>query len=100
MQLEETVQERIARGDLAGAATEAIRALGPKVVGYLRQVLKDEDDAADAFSIWAEDVWKGLPSFQARSLLRTWSFRLAYNAAMDLRAKAYRRRERRLATSE
>jgi len=100
MQLEAIVRERVAAGDVAGAATEAIRALGPKVVGYLRTVLQDEEDAADAFSAWAEDLWKGLPSFQARSSLRTWSLRLAFNAAMDLRAKAHCRRERRFATSE
>lgn len=100
MQVEERVRELVARGDLGGAATEAIRAHGPVVLSYLRPMLRDEDEVADAFSRWAENVWKGLASFEGRSSIRTWCLRLACNVALNLRDRAHRRRERRLFTGE
>lgn len=97
---EQRVLELRAAGDADGAATLAIRTLGPLVLRYLRPMLKDEDDVADCFSLWAERVWRGLPGFEGRSALRTWAVRLACNAALNYRDQAYRRRERRLATGE
>lgn len=64
-------------GDLSGAATEALRGYGPQVLGYLTAVLRDEDDAHDVFSQFAEDLWRGLPGFRRESSIRTWAFRLA-----------------------
>jgi RNA polymerase sigma-70 factor (ECF subfamily) len=98
--LEGRIRECVSRGDLAAAATEAIRALGPQVVHYLRSVLHDEDDAGDAFSEFAEGVWRGLPHFRWEASLRTWAFRLAWNAALNVRDVAWRRHGRRLATGE
>jgi RNA polymerase sigma-70 factor (ECF subfamily) len=62
--------------------------------------LRDEGDAGDAFSEWAERLWRGLPAFEGRSTLRTWSLRLATNVASNLRSGAWRRRGRRLETGE
>lgn len=84
----------------AEGCAQAIRTLGPPVLRYLRAILRDEDDANDAFSAWAESVWRGLPRFRGESSLRTWGFRLAYRAALGVRDRPWRRRERRLATSE
>ncbi len=98
--VEERVRERIAAGDLDGAATEAIRGLGPQVLRYLRSLLRDEDAAADAFSQFAENLWRGLPGFRWDASLRSWGFRLAFHAALNQRDEAWRRRGRRLATGE
>jgi RNA polymerase sigma-70 factor (ECF subfamily) len=98
--VEELVQPRLRAGDHHGAATVAIRELGPAVVRYLRGMLRSEADAADAFSDWAESLWSGIGSFEGRSSFRTWAFRLAFNAALHLSDRAHRKRERRLATSE
>src|ERR671928_150340 len=81
-------QELVAAGDVAAAATEALRALGPEILRFLRSVLRDEEDAADAFSHFAENLWKGLPSFRGQASLRTWAFRIAWNSAMNLRSDA------------
>lgn len=87
-------------GDLDGAATLAIRSYGPLVLRYLRPLLRAEEDVADAFSVWAENVWRGLARFEGRAAVRTWSIRLACNAGLNLRDRAHRKRERRLATTE
>ena len=97
---EERVRELIGQGDLAGAATQALRGLGPLVLRYLRSLLRDEAAASEAFSQFAENLWKGLPAFRREATLRTWVFRLAYHAALNLKDDAFRRRGRRLATGE
>ncbi|HET8540854.1 MAG TPA: sigma-70 family RNA polymerase sigma factor [Anaeromyxobacter sp.] len=81
----------LAAGDERGAATEAMRAFGPKILGYLRSILRDEADAGDAFSVWAEHLWRGIRSFRGDSSFRTWAFKIAYNAALNVRNEAWRR---------
>jgi len=100
MDSEARVRELLAAGDLRNAATEAIRAFGPQALGYLRAVLRDESEAREAFSQWAENLWKGLPSFRGESSFKTWALRLACNAALNLRDEAWRKRGRRFATGE
>jgi RNA polymerase sigma-70 factor (ECF subfamily) len=94
------VQELLDEGDARAAATEALRELGPEILRFLRSVLRDEEDAADAFSQFAEHLWKGLPSFRRQSSLRTWAFRIAWNAALTLRSDAWHRKGRRFQTGE
>ncbi len=100
MDVEERIRERLEAGDARAAATEAIRGLGPQVLRYLRSMLREEDAAADAFSLFAEKLWKGIAGFQGRSSARAWALRLAWNAALDVRGEAWRRRGRRFATGE
>jgi RNA polymerase sigma-70 factor (ECF subfamily) len=100
MALEEQVRQLLAGGDDGGAATAVIDALGPAILRYLRAVLRDEGDAGDGFSQWAENVWQGLPAFRFGSSLKTWSYRLARNVAVNLRDEAWRRRGQRLATGQ
>jgi RNA polymerase sigma-70 factor (ECF subfamily) len=99
-ELEERLRQLLAAGDLRGAATEAIRGYGPRVLQALRAILRDEADARDAFSQFAENLWKGLGSFRGESSFKTWALRLACNAARNQRDEAWRRRGRRLATGE
>ncbi|MFT3917522.1 MAG: sigma factor [Anaeromyxobacteraceae bacterium] len=94
------IQTLLASGDARGAATAVIEALGPTVLSYLRPVLRDEDDVKDAFSIWAENVWKGLPGFEGRSSLKTWCLRLACNVVLNLKNQAHARKVRRFETGE
>jgi RNA polymerase sigma-70 factor (ECF subfamily) len=87
-------------GDVKGAATEAIRGYGPQVLGYLTAVLKDEDDARDVFSQFAEDLWRGLPGFRRECSLRAWAFKVAWHAASRHARDPYRRRHRPILTTE
>ena len=100
MDLESRIRERLDAGDPRAAATDAIRGLGPPVLRYLRAMLRDEDVAADAFSMFAERLWKGIASFRGESSFRTWAFRLAWNATQDLRDDPWRRRGRRFEPGE
>jgi RNA polymerase sigma-70 factor (ECF subfamily) len=97
---ESGVRTLLAGGDTAAAATVAIRTYGPRVLRYLRSLLRADDDAKEAFSRFAETLWVSLPSFRGEASLRTWVFRLAWSAAHDLRREPWRRRGRRLATGE
>ena len=80
-ELEAVVGRHLDSGELAAAATAAIRGYGPEILGYLAAVLRDDDAAAEAFSRFAEDLWKGLPGFRRKSSMRTWAYRVAWNAA-------------------
>lgn len=98
--LDTSVRDLVDAGDVGAAATEALRRLGPEVLQYLRSILRDEDVAGDAFSEFAENLWKGLATFRWNSSLRTWAYRIATNAAADVRSEAWRRHGRRFATGE
>jgi RNA polymerase sigma-70 factor (ECF subfamily) len=94
MTLDDRVRQLASAGETSAAATEAIRALGPQVLAYLRGLVRDEGDAKEAFSTWAENVWRGLPAFRGESSLRTWAYRLAYHAALGVMGGAWRQRAR------
>ena len=99
-ELQARVQQLMAAGDSSGAATAALRELGPEILRFLRSVLRDEEDAADAFSHFAENLWKGLSRFRGESSLRTWAFRIAWNSALTLKSDAWHRHGRRFDTGE
>ncbi len=96
---EERIRELAARGDVQGAATEAIRWLGPEVLGYLTAMVKAEADAGEVFSQFAEDLWRGFPGFRWESSLRTWAYRIAYHAAARFARDPYRQRGQRFETT-
>jgi RNA polymerase sigma-70 factor, ECF subfamily len=98
--IEARVQDHLARGDLRGAAAEVMREMGPKVRSHLRAMLRDDADAEDAFSSFAEALLRSLPGFRGDSSLRTWVLRLAVNEAFDVRTTPWKRRVRRLASAE
>jgi RNA polymerase sigma-70 factor, ECF subfamily len=98
--IEITVRERLRSGDVTGAATEAIRGLGPRVLQYLRSLLRNEGDAGEAFSSFAEHLWIGLGSYRGEGSFKAWAFRLARNAALNLRNEAWHRRVRPFVTGE
>jgi RNA polymerase sigma-70 factor (ECF subfamily) len=98
--LDARVRDLLAAGDPRTAATEALRALAPDLLRFLRSLLRDETLAGEAFSLAAEHLWRGLPAFEWRSSIKTWALRLAFNAAANVRDDAWRRKGRPLATGE
>jgi RNA polymerase sigma-70 factor (ECF subfamily) len=80
------------------AATVALEALGPEILGYLCAIL-GEDDGQDAFSAFAVNLWSKLPTWRGEGSLRAWAYRVAWNAAGRIRRDPYRRRRLTLPTS-
>jgi RNA polymerase sigma-70 factor, ECF subfamily len=98
--LEARIGEHLESGQLAHAATEALKGYGPEILGYLSSVLRDRTAASDVFADFSEDLWRGIAGFRKESSFRTWAYKLAWNAAQKFWRDPFRRRGRRLATSE
>jgi RNA polymerase sigma-70 factor, ECF subfamily len=98
-ELETRIAECLARRAHVEAAEAAIRGFGPEVLGYLTRILGSRGDAADAFSYFAEQLWKGFPGFAGRSSVRVWAYQIAWRSALRVRSEAWSRRRQRLPTS-
>lgn len=68
-------------GEFRTVTTLALERYGPEILGVLTARLHSAPDASDAFSMFAEDLWSGIPGFQWRCSLRAWAHRIARNAA-------------------
>lgn len=91
-ELEARILANLDAGDVDGAATLAVRGYGPEIFGYLAGVLRNDAHAADAFSIFSENVWHGLSTFERKASLRTWAYKVAFGAAMRIVRDPERRR--------
>lgn len=89
---EARVADLLAAGKTDDAAEVALRQLGPSVLGYLRAVVNDTDDADDAFARFAETLWSSLGGFRRECSVRTWTHRIAWQAARRVLQDPYRRR--------
>lgn len=92
--LEAEIRRRFEIGDLAGAATVAMRGYGPELFGFLMAFHRDETMASEVFSEASERIWKGLPAFAWQSSFRTWAYAVTRRAALTYQRDT-RRRERR-----
>jgi RNA polymerase sigma-70 factor (ECF subfamily) len=77
--------------DFEQAATRLIQSYGPEVHGFLAAFMNDRTAAAEAFSLFARDLWVALTDFGWRCTARGWAYTLARNAARR-HAKAEKRR--------
>ncbi|MGE5181844.1 MAG: RNA polymerase sigma factor [Acidobacteriota bacterium] len=84
---------------LERAATRALEIYGDEVYGFLINVVGNESDAAEVFGQLCEDMWRGLPAFEARSSVRTWLYVLARHAASRFRRAPWHRGDRRTGSS-
>jgi RNA polymerase sigma-70 factor (ECF subfamily) len=98
--LEQEIRAHLQERAYENAAAKAIRGYGPEILGYLTSILKDGDDADDAFSRFAEDLWASMEKFRAECSTRAWCYRLALHAASQLLREPYRKRRERMYTSE
>jgi RNA polymerase sigma-70 factor, ECF subfamily len=87
--LEGELRALVERGATNEAATLALRRAGPELVRFLVHAHGSETTGADVFSLLAEDIWRGLPSFRWECSFRTWTYALARRASAR-----YRRSER------
>lgn len=93
--LEADVRARCERGDHAAATEAIVRGYGPELVRFLASLLRSsDDDLAEVFAIFCEDIVRGLPSFRFASSIRTWSYTVARHAASRFRRGGRRRGKR------
>jgi RNA polymerase sigma-70 factor, ECF subfamily len=98
MSLEEEIGELLRAEDWEGATTLAVKQLGPRIVVYLRSVLRDDELTHETFSRFCEKLWRGIRDFRGESSFETWAYRVAWYASKEQRRILVRRREVRLAT--
>jgi RNA polymerase sigma-70 factor (ECF subfamily) len=89
------VRAACAAGDRDLAATRALDHLGDEILAYLVATGRSEADGSDAFSIFAERLWRSLPEFRWESSLRTWCYLLARRALAEVKRAGPNRRARR-----
>jgi RNA polymerase sigma-70 factor, ECF subfamily len=86
---EQPIRDLCAARRWADATTAALKLYGAEIFAFLRSC---DDDHEEAFSIFTEDLWRGLPRFRWESTFRTWAYTLAYHAAHRLRRNPERLR--------
>lgn len=86
-------------GDFDQAATVAIRNHGPEILGFLVGRLRNEGAASEVFSLFCEDLWKGLEGFGWRCTARAWAFTIARHAASRYMAKEGKHRNHKVTLS-
>ena len=82
--------------DFRLAATLALEAYGPQVLSFMTARLRSATDAEEVFSVFAEDMWNGLPGFGFRCSARGWLYALARTAVSRHLRAPMRRADRNL----
>ena len=80
-EFEQTVRSAWEAKDFDAAATLAVERYANEILTFLSARLRSQSDGQEAFSMFAEDLWVGLPQFGWRCSVRTWAYTLARNAA-------------------
>jgi RNA polymerase sigma-70 factor (ECF subfamily) len=83
-QVEATVRAALQATAHDRATELALRGYGAEVLGWLHATMPP-GDAADAFSLFGEELWKSLRRFDGRCSVRTWCYMLARQAAYRVR---------------
>ena len=96
---EQAVERACRAGELDLAATRALEAYGPEILSFLGARLRSASDGDEAFSMFAEDLWKGLPGFGFRCSVRGYLYTLARNAANRWASSPANRHDRNLSVS-
>lgn len=91
---EQKIRDAHVQGRLQDAATLALETYGSEILSFLSSRLRGPSGAQEAFSMFVEDLWLGLPAFGWRCSMRTWAYALARNAAVRYASSAHRKSER------
>jgi RNA polymerase sigma-70 factor, ECF subfamily len=97
--LEERIHAHCEAGDKKRAATLLLETYGRELLGFLISRLRDRDAAAEVFSQFTEDLWRGLDGFRWQCSARVWSYTLVRHAASRYVKDARKRRGRQVSLS-
>jgi RNA polymerase sigma-70 factor (ECF subfamily) len=93
-ELERRIRSLSDAGNKRQAATLLLEGYGREILGFLISRLRDHDAAAEVFSTFTEDLWRGLEGFRWLCSARVWAYTLARHAASHYVREARRRRAR------
>lgn len=82
--MEPRVRAALDQGDATLAVQLTVDKLGAEVLGFLVARQKSRAEAEDAFSLACERLWQSFERFEWQCSVRTWFYRLARNAAVDV----------------
>ena len=88
-----TLLERLQSGRLADAATFALKTYGGEIYALFAAIHRSEQDASEVFSLFCEQLWKGLPGFEGRASFRTWAYAIAWHSSSRFRQRQNAQRE-------
>lgn len=86
--------------DYQAAATLILKELGGDVLRTLHARFRDEQATSDVFSLFCENMWVALPSFQFRCPVRVWVLTLSRNAGHRYLEREQKRARRGVPLSE
>ncbi|MGH7436038.1 MAG: RNA polymerase sigma factor [Polyangiaceae bacterium] len=92
--LEARIRAACQAGEKKEAATALLEGYGQELLGFLIAHLRDREAAAEVFSQFTEDLWRGLDKFRWQCTARVWSYTLLRNAATRHANDARKRRAR------
>ena len=96
--VEDSIRAAWEAGDFEAAVASLLSNYGDELLTFLIARM-GYANGQEAFSLLCEDLWVGLPRFQWRCSLRTWSYTLARNAGHRYARAPHNRRERNLTLS-
>lgn len=73
---------------------EAIEQNQQKLLRVCSVYAEDEDDKKDLFQESLIHIWKSMPSFEAKSSISTWMFRVTLNVCLRLQSQEKKKRNR------
>ena len=74
-----------------GELTEALEAHRRELTGFCYRMLGSPSEAEDAVQEAMVKAWRGIDSFEGRSSLRSWLYRIANNVCLDMMRSPQRR---------
>jgi RNA polymerase sigma-70 factor (ECF subfamily) len=97
--LESRIHAFCAAGEKKRAATALLEGYGRELLTFLVGHLRDREAAAEVFSQFTEDLWRGLDGFRWQCTARVWCYTLARHAASHYIKDVRRRRGRQVSLS-
>ena len=92
--IDAVVREYCAKGDFKAAAGAALAEYGKKIRAWCTAIVRGEEHACDAYSLFCERLFMGLPNFSWKCSLSTWMYIVARRCVLDVQRVRCRHRAR------
>ncbi|MGH1348544.1 MAG: RNA polymerase sigma factor [Nannocystales bacterium] len=82
--MESMIEPLCGEGRYDDATAALLRAYGSEILGVLVAMARDESQAAEAYSMFCEQVWRGMPNFRFECPCRAWAYTIAKRSLFGL----------------